>query len=85
MLVVAVGVEGLDTKEVKAALPERKADAHPNSALGLEVQRKPALRYHILRQVRHSLLAGLLFSDDEVANGNVLLLAVRVGIGENEL
>ena len=61
MLVIAVGVESLNTKEVEAALLERKAGASSDSALGLEVQREAALCHDVVGQIRRGLLAGLVF------------------------
>src|SRR5579859_1596364 len=85
MLMVALRVQGIDAQQVDAAFADGERDARPNAGPGFQVDLELALRDGALLQVRQRLLAGAVGTHQEVANGHVLQLAVRIRVGEDEL
>src|SRR5579883_2546908 len=85
VFMVAVRVGGLDAQEVQPGFLDREGHPRSDPALGLEVHGDLAACRRPRGAVRRRLLPHLLLADHVPADRHVLLVAVRIGVGENEL
>src|SRR5262249_42977489 len=84
MLMVAIRVRGMDAEQVEPRLLDLASHARADAGFRLEVEREAAFG-HGLVEIGQRFLLRLLDAGDEVGHGDVLDIAVRIGVGEKEL
>src|SRR5262249_7224012 len=84
VLMVAVGVDGVDAEQIEAGLFDLERHPRADASFRLEIEREAAFAHRFV-DFGERLQFGLLYPGDEISHGHVLHVAVRIGVGEEEL